>query len=180
MLFLLLTVGYVKSSQCQRVIKGVTDRVGTITAGTGQSSGGDSLQRRDHLADSITIHYYFADTTRPYKFDSSINEYNVRFPIPATSHFLGNPGTAASSILFRPATSAGFDPGFHAYDLYKWHLSAARFFTTTRPYTELGYTLGSQTQQIIEILHTQNYKPHWNISLQYRLINSPGFFKNQK
>ena len=33
---------------------------------------------------------------------------------------------------------------------------------------------------MIELFHTQNIKPNWNFSFQYRLINSPGFFKNQK
>lgn len=178
--FLLFLVVFTTQVNAQRVIKGATDRIGTIAGGGTGGSTQDSLQSRDHLEDSITIQFYFADTTRPYKFDSSINEYNVRFPIPATYHFLGNPGTAATSMLFQAGQRAGFDHGFHGFDLYKWELSKARFFNTTRPYTELGYTLGSQTQQIIELLHTQNYKPYWNFSLQYRLINSPGFFKNQK
>ena len=40
--------------------------------------------------------------------------------------------------------------------------------------------LGSRVEQIIELLHTQNIRPNWNGLFQYRLINSPGFFKNQK
>jgi hypothetical protein len=43
----------------------------------------------------------------------------------------------------------------------------------------LGYLLGSNSQQIIELTHTQNIRPYWNIALQYRLISSPGFFKSQ-
>lgn len=74
----------------------------------------------------------------------------------------------------------GWDAGFHAYDAYKWKPEAVRFFTTTRPYTELGYLLGGRTEQIIEVTHTQNIRPNWNALFQYRLINSPGFFKNQK
>ncbi len=112
--------------------------------------------------------------------DSSINNFSTRFPIPQEYHYLGNPGTAAKSILFAPQKTIGWDPGFHAFDLYKWSLPTTPFFTSTRPYTEIGYLLGSQTQQIIEVLHTQNFRPYWNIGLQYRLINSPGFFKNQR
>jgi hypothetical protein len=40
--------------------------------------------------------------------------------------------------------------------------------------------LGGRAEQIAEITHTQNVKPNLNILLQYRLINAPGFFKNQK
>lgn len=74
----------------------------------------------------------------------------------------------------------GFDPGLHALDIYRWTVEKARFFNTTRPYSELSYQLASRSEQAIEVLHTQNIKPNWNFLFQYHMINSPGFFKNQK
>lgn len=74
----------------------------------------------------------------------------------------------------------GWDPGFHAYDIYKLKIENVRFFNTTRPYTELNYLLGTRAEQIIEVLHTQNITPGWNASFNYKVISSPGFFKNQK
>ena len=132
------------------------------------------------MEDSITIVYNYLDSTHTSVFDSTLSDFTTRFPIPATHVYLGNPGTAARSILFSPSLKAGWDPGFHAFDLYKWKLDQVRFFNTTRPYSELGYVLGSNSQQIIELMHTQNVRPYWNINLQYRLISAPGFFKNQK
>ncbi|HUQ97608.1 MAG TPA: putative porin [Chitinophagaceae bacterium] len=146
----------------------------------GGGGGGDSLQRRDRFEDSLTINYRFLDSSRTYTFDSSISDYSTRFPIPPTHVYLGNVGTATHSLLFSPNLKSGWDPGFHAYDVYKLKLEDVRFFNTTRPYTELGYMLGTQTQQIIEVSHTQNIRPYWNFSLRYRLINTPGFFQNQK
>jgi hypothetical protein len=146
----------------------------------GGSAGNDSLRRRDKLEDSITIFFRYLDSSRNYKLDSSVNDFTLRFPIPATNVYLGNDGTASRSILFEPTMKAGWDPGFHAFDIYKWTPDKIRFFNTTRPYTELNYLLGSRSEQIIEVLHTQNIKPDWNASFNYRLINSPGFFKNQK
>lgn len=160
-------------------LPGVIRRLPT-GGGGGRGGGGDSLRRRDKMEDSITITYRFLDSTRNYKFDSTLSDFTTRYPIPATHVYLGNTGTASRSLLFSPRTNTGWDPGFHAFDIYKWHLNQVRFFNTTRPYTELGYLLGSQSQQQIEILHAQNIKPYWSASLQYRLINSPGVFKNQK
>jgi hypothetical protein len=148
--------------------------------GGGSGGGSDSLERRNKFEDSITIRFRYLDSTRYLMMDTTISDFNTRFPVPSTYHFLGNVGTAARPILFAPNQRVGFDPGFHAFDIYKWTIDRARFFTTSRPYTELGYVLGSQTHQTIEILHTQNFKPYWNVSLQYRLINSPGFFNNQR
>lgn len=140
----------------------------------------DSLTHRTNLEDSITITFRYLDSTQTYKLDSSIGDFTRRFPIPATNIYLGNLGTASKSLLFSPSFSAGFDPGFHAFDIYKWNLEKLKFFNTTRPYTELTYQLGTRVEQVIEILHTQNLKPNWNAQFQYRLVNSPGFFKNQK
>ncbi len=142
-------------------------------------SGSDSLKRRDKLEDSITIHFRYLDSTRNYWLDSSVNDFSRRFPLPATHISLGNTGTATRSLLFNPVLSAGFDAGFHAFDAYTWKLQDVRFFQVTRPYSEINYLLGSRSEQIISVLHTQNVRPAWNVAFQYRLINSPGFFNNQ-
>lgn len=132
------------------------------------------------MEDSITISFRYPDSTRNYKLDSSIGDFARRFPIPATNIYLGNLGNASRSLLFSPKLTSGFDPGFHAFDIYRWDISNVRFFNTTRPYSSITYQLGSRVEQLIELMHTQNIKPNWNFLFQYRLINSPGFFKNQK
>ncbi|MCW3074890.1 MAG: hypothetical protein JWP69_1959 [Flaviaesturariibacter sp.] len=144
------------------------------------SGGSDSLKRRDKNEDSITITYRYLDTTRNYTLDSSLSDPGRRFPVPYTYHYLGNVGNPAQSILYQPRGRAGWDPGFHSLDVYKWSLDKVRFFNTTRPYTELGFVLGSAQQLMVDVMHTQNLKPYWNMLMQYRLIQAPGFFKNQK
>ena len=158
----------------------VKDRLSQLGGSFKGGSGNDSLQHRDKNEDSITISFRYLDSTRNYKFDSSIGDFTRRFPIPATHIYLGNAGNAAKSLLFSPKFNSGFDPGLHAFDIYEWKIEKVRFFNTTRPYSEINYQLGSRVEQIIELLHTQNLKPNWNAAFQYRLINSPGFFKSQK
>ncbi|MES1218295.1 MAG: putative porin, partial [Bacteroidota bacterium] len=144
-----------------------------------QGQASDSITHRNKLEDSITITFRYLDTTRSFKLDSSISDFYLRFPVPGTDIYLSNNGSASRSLLFSPSFKAGFDLGFHSFDVYKWKLERARFFNTTRPYSELNYMLGSRSEQIIELMHTQNIKPNWNFHFQYRLVNSPGFFKNQ-
>lgn len=158
----------------------VKDRLSQLGGSFKGGGGNDSLQHRDKNEDSITISFRFLDSTRNYKLDSSVGDFTHRFPIPATHIYLGNAGNAAKSLLFSPKFNAGFDPGLHAFDIYEWKIEKVRFFNTTRPYSEINYQLGSRVEQIIELVHTQNLKPNWNAALQYRLINSPGFFKSQK
>ncbi len=147
----------------------------------GQSKKGDTLafQHRDDLADSITISFRYLDTLKNDYLDSSLNDFNKIYTVPADYVTLGNNGTAAFPVLFSPLLKAGWDAGFHAYDLYKYTLENTRFFKTTRPFTQMTYLLASGKEQVIKILHTQNIKPNWNAGLEYRLISSPGFFQTQ-
>lgn len=153
---------------------------GASRLGSGASQGtGDSLKHRTGLEDSITIRFRFLDSTALRGFDSSVTDFTKRFPIPWYNVHLGNFGTATQSLLFTPVSQSGWDHGFHAFDVYNYTVPQSRFYTTTRPYSELGYLLGSQSEQMIQLLHTQNIRPNWNASIQYRLINAPGFFQNQ-
>lgn len=155
---------------------------GKLSGGFGGGGGKsiDSLQHRDQFEDSITITFQVPQSVQTYKLDSSVTDFTSRFPIPAHHVFLGNTGTATRSILFSPNLQSGWDHGFHAFDVYRWKPESVRFFNSTRPFTELAYLLGGKSEQIIELTHTQNIRPNWNGLFQYRMINSPGYFKNQK
>ena len=144
-----------------------------------KKSGKDSLQHRDRFADSITIFYRYYDSTRTRTIDSSINDFTTRFPIPYTYETLGNLGTAARSMRFNPNMKAGWDAGFHQYDTYKYTVENTKFYQTTRPFTEMSYLLGSSSEQLIDIVHTQNKKSNFNFSVEYRFINAPGIFRTQ-
>ncbi|MEP6513492.1 MAG: putative porin [Parafilimonas sp.] len=138
-----------------------------------------TLQHRNPLEDSITIVYHFFDSTRIHTIDSSISDFYTRFPIPYYYVDIGNLGNAAHSILFNPIMQPGFDAGFHAYDVYRLKIPDTRFYQTTRPYTETAYLLGSRGEQMIDLFHTQNRKSNFNFTFDFRVINSPGAFKNQ-
>lgn len=157
---------------------GILDRIPRPRGGGG-GGGGDSLQHRTGLEDSITINFRYLDTSSLRKFDSSITDFTKRFPVPWHHYHLGNIGNATRSMLFPRLMESGWDHGFHAYDVYNFRDDETRFYNTTRPFSEINYLLGSRMEQIIQLVHTQNRLPNWNLSFQYRLINSPGFFLNQ-
>lgn len=139
----------------------------------------DSLLHRTGLEDSATILFRYLDTARFQYPDSSVNDFTKRWPIPWTSIFLGNTGAASRSLLFAPLMKAGWDHGLHAYDAYMLSEADARFYTASRPFTELSYVLGTRQEQNIGVLHTQNIRYNWNASFRYQLRNAPGIFRNQ-
>lgn len=140
----------------------------------------EGVERRDYSDDSLRVKVYTFNTVRPSAFDTSIIDYTRYFPIPATFLYLGNDGSATRSLLFTTPARTGWDPGFHALDVYKFSLANVRFYSTPKPYTELGYMLATGSEQLIDVLHTQNVKPNWNVSFQYRLLTAPGIFRNQR
>ncbi len=181
----LLSVLFLASvhSMAQRTLK--TDGVSAPpTLGNGQGKGNNrgtdtSFKHRDDNADTINITYRYFDKNKTNILDSTVNDFNTRFPIPWHNKDLGNLGTATTSFLFNPQLKAGFDAGFHQYDIYNYTLENTKLYQTTKPFTQMVYLLGSNAEQTISVLHTQNKKENLNYSLEYRFINSPGVYKNQ-
>jgi hypothetical protein len=175
---LFLLTGFVNTTKAQDDIFRKAQGRFSGMGGIGQG-GSDSIGHRTGLEDSITIRFRFLDTSRLRDFDSVLYDFTQKIPAPWHHFTLGNFGNASRSVLFSPITNAGWDHGFHAYDIYNLTASDARFYNTTRPYSELNYVLGSRSEQLIRLMHTQNLKPNWNMAFEYRLINSLGFFQNQ-
>lgn len=150
--------------------------------GRGMGGGGgkaDSIIHRTGQEDSITIRFRYLDSSRLRSFDSSLTDFSGRFPMPWNYINLGNLGTPARNLIYSPIMKPGWDHGFHNLDLYLWNVDETKFYTTTRPFSEVAYVLGGRAEQYINLTHTQNLRPNWNAGFQYRLINSPGTFQNQ-
>ncbi|MEP6927586.1 MAG: putative porin [Ginsengibacter sp.] len=160
---------------------GNTSPINSSPNARGQTQKGDTLgfQHRDDLADSISITYRYLDSLNSKSLDSSVNDFNRFYTVPANYVTLGNNGTAAFPVLFSPILKAGWDAGFHSFDLYMYSIENTRFFKTTKAFTQLTYLLASGKEQVVNVLHTQNIKPNWNAGIDYRLISSPGFFQTQ-
>ena len=129
-----------------------------------------SFEKRDRYEDSITIYYKYFDSTIARSFDSSINDFFTRYPLPWTYIDLGNFGNAARNLVFSPQLKAGFDAGFHAYDIYQFTYQNTKFFQSTRPYSETAYLLGSRGEQLIDLLHTQNRGANFNFTFKSEII----------
>lgn len=171
-ILLLVTVADLYSQQ------DILNRIPGRSMGSSQGKG-DSIAHRTGLEDSITINYRFLDSSRLRKHDSVLYDFTDKYPVPWHHVHLGNTGTASRSLIYTPREQSGWDHGFHSFDIYNFTIAGTRFYNTTRPYSEVRYLLGGQAEQLIELEHTQNIRPNWNMAIQYRLINSPGFFQNQ-
>lgn len=148
--------------------------------GGGSSNRGDSLGKpRKHEVDTVSVRYRILNEVRTHNLDSSYDDFTRYLPLKADEAFTGALGSPSHHLVFQPSLRPGFDHGFHAFDSYLFRLEDTRFYQSTRPYTELGYLVGSRQEQMINILHTQTRSDQFNFGFQYRKINAPGYFKNQ-
>ena len=183
--FLLLCCGFLTAAHAQRgMMKSVQGMGSRFTGGGGGRSGGggsDSLsfEKRKFADDSVNVRFRYLDTARYSGFDSSISDYFRRMPVKPEMIQIGHYGNAIRSLLYSPLRKPGWDAGFHALDPFAFTIADTRFMNTTKPYTELGYLVGSQVEQHISVLHTQNIRPNWNFVFHYRLYNAPGTFNSQ-
>src|SRR5687767_8332750 len=152
-----LSFGQIPKPNVLNKIKG---RVGNVGKSTRPSTDTVGFERRDDLADSITISYRYLDSLKANRLDSSLHDFSRFFSVPANYITLGNNGSASYPVLFTPLLRAGWDAGFHAYDAYRFTLERTKFYKTTRPFTQLTYLLASAKEQVINVLHTQNVKPN--------------------
>lgn len=149
------------------------------SSSTRKDSAAMGFEHRDDRKDSLSLTFKVLDSIRNGRLDSVINDFDTYYSIPSSYLYLGNNGAAANSLIFNPNNKAGWDAGFHAFDIYKFKIDETRFYKTNRPYSIFSYQLASGKEQMIKAFHTQNPRPNWNFGFNYSLISAPGFFVTQ-
>ena len=115
--------------------------------------------------------------------DTNMNETEIFHPMYQKNVLfqdLGNIGTAGRSAIFSIHQPIGFNVMFNPYESYILLPQQARFYNTTKPFTELFYTQGSKELLFLKATHTQNISPRWNIGIDFQRISSEGFLLRQK
>jgi hypothetical protein len=134
----------------------------------------------DWKNDNVRINYKLLGSDKTYTPDTSIHTFHRRPFVQPWYRDLGNTGSPAQNLLFTPEYRVGPTLGYHVFDIYRFVPDSLRYYNTNRPYSVFSYRLGSKLEQVVDIMHTQNIKPNWNFSVQYRKINSPGFYQLQR
>lgn len=158
-----------------------SNRRNSTPIGTDQRIQSDTSKKNTKWrAEKVRItHFTLQDSTRQSP-DSSI-QFLHRNPI-QTNWFqdLGNLGTPGKSLCYNYLPQASLQSGLQSMNTYLLDERKATYFNTTRPYTDIYYHMGTKQEQVLDLLHTQNVFPYWNLSARYRKIGSPGFFKQQR
>ncbi|MBE2247556.1 MAG: hypothetical protein IAE67_09885 [Candidatus Competibacteraceae bacterium] len=152
---------------------------------SGQTTRRDSLKL---LRDTARVNYVDMDTyikSAILRYAPEDSTYHLlRFFDPAISNnivnsSLGNLGTATQQAIYKSDRIEGFDLGMHAYDDYQFSVKKTRYYFTLRPFTRISYFLGMGSEQLLDAMHTQRIIKDLQLGIQYRHINSSGFYQRQ-
>lgn len=89
-------------------------------------------------------------------------------------------GLSATSLLFDPRKNIGFDEGFHAMDYYALNHEDVKFYRARTPFTSLYYVNGSDKEQVLKLLHSQNINKNWNFGANFNRIGANGAYTHQR
>jgi hypothetical protein len=93
---------------------------------------------------------------------------------------LGNLGLPATSLLFEPQKTIGFDAGFHTLDYYELTHDDIRYYQARTPFTSLYYVSAGEVEQVFKVIHSQNIKKNLNIGANFNRIGANGQYRRQR
>ena len=118
--------------------------------------------------------------------DTMINAFHVHNPVfrhSISSSFLGNAGLASMSNIFNERVLYS---DFYFIDHFRSYLHNSlenKYYNTKRPFSLIDFSTGGprgKNEKMLNILHTQNVNPDFNLGFRYFNINSDGQYQNQQ
>ncbi|UZR94311.1 putative porin [Chondrinema litorale] len=85
---------------------------------------------------------------------------------------LGNLGTAIKSIYFDTPNEIGDRLGITNLKPYLHTEDKIQYLDTKSPFTSWYYVQGAEGRSIIDVHHSQNVKPNWNVGLRIYRLNA--------
>ncbi len=140
----------------------------------------DTTKKKIFNDNSVVLSYTTFENENEQARDTGIVKMNFKF----NNDFLvdlGNFGTVQKSLKFQLDNEPQLQLGISKSAINYFFLpQQAIFYNTTKPFTHIFYSMGAKQEQYIDVLHTQNIHPRWNMAFRYRKINSIGFYQFQK
>ena len=115
------------------------------------------------------------NTDQIYFPDTSVNHFH-RFSEQETRRYryqnLGNLGTAMGPVYYQAPELIGERTGYYVYDHWFNGPEAIRYYNTKSPYTKLKYFLAGKGRAWIDVTHSRNVNPNWNVGFDFRRLSS--------
>ena len=136
--------------------------------------------------DTLILNWYrYADPFAQNPFTDSIlhrhfTQYNPLYETDLPWLSLGNLGSAAIPMTQQIERQGGFDPGYHAFDVYAKRTDSLRWYHTNIPFTDLYFSNG-KTESDFRVMakFTKDFANGLNLNIDYSRIMDEGYYQNQ-
>ncbi|MEZ4897924.1 MAG: putative porin [Saprospiraceae bacterium] len=145
----------------------------------------DSLQVIEEV-DTVALQYFYQND--PFVFypitDTSLypelNQYDPSRRSNWMYAHLGNLGSPARPLIWKPERQTGFDLGLHLYDLYTIQRTALRSYIVGKPLSDLSFSQGAtQEQSYLRTLFSRNFSRGIHLDVDFTRHNQNGIYINQ-
>jgi hypothetical protein len=159
------------------------------------------LQLKAQILDDSTRLVYGPHTVEFIREAELINNTdNIYYPDTAVRYFhrftelekrryhyqdLGNMGTALGPIFYQAPATIGERSGYYVYDHWFTSPEEMKYFNTRSPYTKLDLVMAGNGRSRLDVTHTRNVNPRWNVGIDFRRMTSdkqfdPGRARSQE
>lgn len=147
-----------------------------------QEENTDSLSKTN---DTITTKYFYEkeikyNLSASYTLvDTNIAGFQVFNPLLSKFPFIrvnGNIGQAFQNLVFDVKTLQTYNNIHLSLDNYIVTNDQIKYYETKQAFSEIEYVNGAKKENFFHILHSQNIRKNFNISLQFDVINSLGSY----
>jgi len=127
-----------------------------------------------------------AEPERSYPITDTLADWRFRVYDPARKQTidwgtLGNFGSSARPLYHVTRPRSGFDPGFHAFDLYRQEADQLRYARHTNSYNEVYFSQGPSQKEVESgAVFSRTFSKGANLSFDYGAINNLGQYRYQR
>lgn len=93
-------------------------------------------------------------------------------------HFLGFSGQTAIPLQFDYYHGLGYDLGFRLHDYHSYNWGNIKYYNNAAPLSKLTYVVGSNEDQIFQVVHSQKIKKLVNLTIDAQRVSSVGNIGN--
>ncbi len=137
---------------------------------------------RHHRLSEVTWHTASDPLERTLK-DTLLDEFHLYRLTEQNGRFfadLGAYGSALYPLVFQPRAHLASHPGFEQWNAFFRNPDEVKMYDPPFPFTHLYYVQGTQGDQVFRATHSENFRERVLLGGDYRVIQTPGIYTNQK
>lgn len=151
-----------------------------------EGSGGDEATKEVRSPDSVFVSYFYLNEQGAYTRYAVSKPLNYFQDFDVTKKYdqfyatLGNPGAAATPLLYSLHSGPNFRFRSDVFGPYKLNDDSIKFYISKSPFTDVRYQMGASKEQKLDVEFAERIGNGVHLGLKARFANAPGIYQRQR